>query len=224
MNDLDGLPDVGELGVWVSNQQAVENLQHAIVSAPRDLRMVRQGLANILRTDPPAFTRRFDPHRGRVWKQEAHEFIKFITDPLPDGLGTDAQTMRLLLRDCPEELALFDLAVSRGRGGNNNPEGIGGRTGKVANPDIVRVDNGDDSKGPPAGNSAEYAHRRLSRERPDLFDRVRKGELTPHGAMVEAGFRKKPTPLEMVKRLLPKLGRDELAEVVRLCVAQSNNE
>ena len=39
------------------------------------------------------------------------------------------------------------------------------------------------------GNSAGYAARRLSKNRPDLFERVLSGELSCHAAMIEAGFR-----------------------------------
>lgn len=41
------------------------------------------------------------------------------------------------------------------------------------------------------GNDRSYAHARLRRDRPDLHARVLSGELSPHAAMIEAGFRKK---------------------------------
>jgi hypothetical protein len=43
----------------------------------------------------------------------------------------------------------------------------------------------------PTGNSAAAAFRRLERQRPDLLDRVLGGELSPHAAMIAAGFRKR---------------------------------
>lgn len=42
----------------------------------------------------------------------------------------------------------------------------------------------------PTGTSSAAALRRLRKERPDLHARVLAEELTPHRAMVEAGFRK----------------------------------
>jgi hypothetical protein len=42
----------------------------------------------------------------------------------------------------------------------------------------------------PAGNSRAYALRRLREQRPDIHARVLGGELSPHAAMVEAGFRR----------------------------------
>jgi len=38
------------------------------------------------------------------------------------------------------------------------------------------------------GTSVNYAVRRLGKERPDLLDKVKAGELSPYRAMVEAGF------------------------------------
>jgi hypothetical protein len=43
----------------------------------------------------------------------------------------------------------------------------------------------------PTGNSAAAALRRLERQRPDLLDRVLAAELSPHAAMITAGFRKR---------------------------------
>jgi hypothetical protein len=60
------------------------------------------------------------------------------------------------------------------------------------------------------GNSKEYAHRVLRDKRPDIHERVLKGELTAHAGMVEAGFRKKvarkkPTALDKAMRAIAKL-------------------
>jgi hypothetical protein len=44
---------------------------------------------------------------------------------------------------------------------------------------------------PKYGNSRVFALERLSRQRPDLFRRVEKGELSANAAAIEAGFRKK---------------------------------
>lgn len=48
------------------------------------------------------------------------------------------------------------------------------------------------------GNSRAYALARLRKDRPDLHAQVLLGELSPHAAMIEAGFRVKSIsiPLE----------------------------
>jgi hypothetical protein len=49
------------------------------------------------------------------------------------------------------------------------------------------------------GTSRAYTLDRLARERPDLFEQVRAGELSANAAAIEAGFRKRPTPLERAR-------------------------
>jgi hypothetical protein len=58
--------------------------------------------------------------------------------------------------------------------------------------------------------------RRLHRERPDLLDRVTKGELSANAAAIEAGFRRKLTPFEQVMKLLPKLTEEERRQLRQL--------
>jgi hypothetical protein len=58
-----------------------------------------------------------------------------------------------------------------------------------------------------------YILARLDRDRPDLADMVRVRKLTANSAAMAAGFRRKPTPFETVKRLWPKLTPDEQAQV-----------
>lgn len=70
------------------------------------------------------------------------------------------------------------------------------------------------------GNSSSYGLQRLERERPDLHERVRSGELSAHAAMVEAGFRKRsvvlsPDPLQAGRRLCEVYGPGELRVILR---------
>src|SRR5262249_54816374 len=99
----------------------------------------------------------------------------------------------------------------QGRGAQTRGAGAdaaGGGGGELVNNTNVMVDQPETPKPPPQGdspapqrarqgNTVPYAHRRLFRDRPDLFERVRQGELSAHAAMVEAGFRKVPTPLDV---------------------------
>jgi hypothetical protein len=65
------------------------------------------------------------------------------------------------------------------------------------------------------GTSWQDTVDRLRRDRPDLAERVMRGELSAHAAAIEAGFRKKPTPSEMVAKLLPMLTDDQFEQAVR---------
>lgn len=61
------------------------------------------------------------------------------------------------------------------------------------------------------GNSRAYSIARLKRDRPDLADMVIAGELSANAAAVEAGFRKRDTPLDALRRAWGKATEDERA-------------
>ena len=70
----------------------------------------------------------------------------------------------------------------------------------------------------PHGTSKDYTLRRLARAgRNDLLGRIESGELSANKAAIEAGFRRKPTPLEQVMKLLDKLDPGELRQIVEVC-------
>lgn len=50
------------------------------------------------------------------------------------------------------------------------------------------------------GNHAAYGLARLDRDRPDLAAKVRTGKLSVHAASIEAGFRKAPTGLDLLRK------------------------
>lgn len=55
------------------------------------------------------------------------------------------------------------------------------------------------------GNSRAYTLDRLSRDAPELYEAVKRKELSPYAAAIEAGIRKRPQPLDQIRKLLPKL-------------------
>lgn len=63
------------------------------------------------------------------------------------------------------------------------------------------------------GNSLSYTLARLLREHPKLYKRVIAGELSANAAAIEAGFRKRPTPLEQIRKLIAKLTPQERAKL-----------
>lgn len=96
-------------------------------------------------------------------------------------------------------------ATDRGKGGANNPEGANQHTPKdKVNDGIAIIDqSGGPASPPPARkrdtNDRPYAIRRLARQRPDLLEKVKAGEVSAHGAMVEAGFHRVPTILDILR-------------------------
>ena len=79
--------------------------------------------------------------------------------------------------------------------GDGNPTGNNQYTVKTGTVDNVNTSTR------PGGNSPSYALRRLRKNRPDLHARVLANELSPNGAMVEAGFRERTVqiPLDVTR-------------------------
>lgn len=137
-------------------------------------------------------------------------FQEYVECHTPDGLGADIPTIKRLCRDNPEALNAIDAATQRGRGGNN-PDGANQYTRDIA----VEFDNvqvnlpgGCTAQATavkaPTGNSREASLRRLRKDRPDILEKVLAGELSPHAAMIEAGFRRTKSPEEQVRHWFAK--------------------
>ena len=122
--------------------------------------------------------------------QEFARFEDFVTTPPIEGLGG---TIGLLKRMCAsdrEALDLLDQVTTGEHGGDRKSE-----EAMTIKRDNVTLDNAD------RGNSPSYALRRLRKNRPDLHARVLANELSPNGAMVEAGFRERTVqiPLDVTR-------------------------
>lgn len=118
--------------------------------------------------------------KSRVVRQtgeiaQFERFEQFVAAAPMAGLGADMATIRRLCRDDAEALDLIQQAVQ------SCPQ-QGRRT------DFVDIINEVER---PTGTSAEQALRRLRKDAPELHAKVIAGELKPHAAMVEAGFRKR---------------------------------
>jgi hypothetical protein len=59
------------------------------------------------------------------------------------------------------------------------------------------------------GTTREYTLARLKRDHPELAERVVNGDLSANAAAIEAGFRKKATPLEALRRSWSRATADE---------------
>lgn len=138
-------------------------------------------------------------------------FLDFVHHHPYQGLGADVPTLRRICegdREALEMLDGVDGVLKKGPGGNNNPQGANQhvRPQKEVTLDIVQGEHA------PSGNSSGAGRRRLAKHRPDLSARVRAGELSVNAAMIEAGFRKKPTNLEVALRAYFKLTPAEVKD------------
>lgn len=133
-------------------------------------------------------------------------FEEFVVTPPLAGLGTDIDFLRSIARDDPTALDAIDRATQQPVGVNQHTEG-------------VNIVNTLDDR--PQGNSADYALRKLRADAPEMHARVLAGELSPHAAMVQAGYRKKmyqiPADAEDAAIvLLKKFNADELQQIVEI--------
>ena len=128
---------------------------------------------------------------------------------MPDGYGTSIATLKRICRDSPEALDAIDRACLRKPGGTNNASGVNQHSDSE-----VIVDNiHNDRQERPSGTSRDAAIRRLRKDRPDLHEKVLREQITPHAAMIEAGFRKKLSNVEQMMSIWRKSSPQEKDEI-----------
>lgn len=144
--------------------------------------------------------------RTQLGEVVTHErFEEFVTDQPLRGLGVDVALVERIVADSPETVNMLDQVLQRPAGGHH-----------------VIDDNVNNDRTSPTGNSRGVALRRLRRDRPDLLARVVAGELSPHAAAVEAGFRQRTATvpvgdLAATARVLARhLDTAELVELAQL--------
>jgi hypothetical protein len=128
-------------------------------------------------------------------------FIEFVEAQPPEGLGTNIKMLRRLCADEAEALDLIDRVAQTSHGGDRRSDNF-----KFDN---VKLDLSE------TGNSRAYALRRLRKDRPDLHARILLGEISPHQAMKEAGFRRKTlsvpyNPVEAARVIAKRFSKREL--------------
>ena len=160
----------------VHNGQLIEGLLHAVRSGKSGLNQVPMLVKRVIEDD---MWRDFVVDRTRE-RVTYNRFIDFVTTKPLEGLGAD---LNLLNRICAEHTDVLDLITRETQGKPGNPTGANQyQSGKLYNVQDTTA---------PVGNSSAAALRRLRKDRPDLLKRVIAGKLSPHGGMVEAGFRPK---------------------------------
>ena len=130
----------------------------------------------------------------------------------------------------PQMLDSYISRLTQGKSAEKELRGIGGlcqaardnpiaeHGGTGANQHTVKTEsrgNNVTSAPEPRGNGKTYTLRRLARDRPDLLAKVEAGEIeSVNKAAIEAGFRKKLTPLEAARKAIAKLTEEDRATLV----------
>ena len=143
----------------------IDALGSALADGETSLGQVPQLLRKVLENDA---WKQFETKMGKVVAYD--RFEDFVTTPPLAGLGASMDIIKRIVAEDPVTMDLLDRTLQR-------PTGRPQKT----------VDNVNKLR--PSGNSAESALRKLRKDRPDLHARVLSGELSPHKAMIEAGFR-----------------------------------
>lgn len=156
------------------NYEVTNRLGLAITGGERGLRAVPGLLKKILKED--LWQHRYIPETKRA--VDFNKFAEFVTTAPLEGLGSDVKTLRRLCADDTEALDELEKAVQGKHGGDRKSDQI--------KSDNITLDSQDNR-----GTSPTYALRRLRKDRPDLHKQVIEKKLSPHGAMVQAGFRPK---------------------------------
>lgn len=185
--------------VLIENEAFVDALRRSLWSGDAGMKDVPELLICVLR-DGRWKTRQIQTGEQVVFRR----FEDFAAAKPLEGLGANLDVIRRLCADNPEAVDLLDRALGTKQGERS---------------DIVNNGNEVRSEARPVGNSRQYAMRRLRTRRPDLHARVLAREITPHAAMVEAGFRRRTVPMPTdvdgaAKVLARHFTRDEAREIM----------
>jgi hypothetical protein len=209
------------LGPLIANHETIATAQRAIIAAPRDLKVLQDSVELIL--DKDAWRDHFDPLRRQRF--QATDVLAFITaEPEKGGLGVTLEMLERLLDANSRAMELLVNTIKKNRGGQLGNQNAATPDDEAEEPiqaedktnhtnSMIRLPAPTGSQIPPAiqGTTVGYAIRKLSASRPDLLKRVQAGELSYNAAMIEAGFRKVPTILDILRKAWAKASQEERA-------------
>jgi hypothetical protein len=130
----------------------------------------------------------------RVWEHRIYHGREYrlpnlralITEKPMAGWGEDPKKIEALIKDDPEVLPMFREAMK-------------GQAGRKCGDNITQLTKAE------KGTSKAYTLTRLQKDNPEIYEEVKAGKLTANAGAIKAGWRKIPTPMEIIQRLLPKL-------------------
>jgi hypothetical protein len=142
-------------------------------------------------------------------EEEVHYqyFEEFVEAPTPRGLETTMETLRNLC--CKDDEVRSELTKVTKRP-DGNP--IGNNQHTEDEEGTLYNIQGSSKEKAPTGTSKDAGLRRLSKDRPDLHQKVVDGEMSVHAACTDAGFRKKPCPVTTAKKAVEKMTAKQLKE------------
>lgn len=169
---------------------------------------------------------------------EFQRFEDFVRSLPLEGLGADMSLIRRICSDDKEALDLLDKALKHSPGPPPKPKPVEkpreAKSAPQSEPtgertESVNIVNGSKGELRPFGNSSARAIRHLRESRPDLHAKVVAKELSPHAAMIEAGFRRKTItiplePASAARVLRRHFDEAQLRELARLLMSQEGGQ
>ncbi len=157
----------------IHNGQLVAGLMEAMLDGERSLSSIPKLVKKII--------------SERMWedfyidrtKQHVNpkSFMEFVSAQPMEGLGIDLELLERICRDDEDAMKLIHKVTIGSHGGDRKSKNI-----KIDNVNLAT---------PPNGNARQHALRKLRKDRPDLHAQVLAKKLSPHAAMIEAGYRVK---------------------------------
>ena len=144
-------------------------------------------------------------------------FEDFVRTPPLEGLGSTLDIIDRLCKGHRKAEDALDRVMQR-------PHGQRGAERPEEEKDVYNVNIFSEER--PVGNTTAYALRRLRAQRPDLHEQVLADMLSPHAAMVQAGFRKRTVsipiddPADVARRLRALLTPEQRRNVAALLATE----
>jgi hypothetical protein len=138
----------------------------------------------------------------RVWEHRIYHGREYrlpnlralITEKPMAGWGEDPKKIEALIKDDPEVLPMFREAMK-------------GQAGRKCGDNITQLTKAE------KGTSKAYTLTRLQKDNPEIYEEVKAGKLTANAGAIKAGWRKAPTPMEIIRKQIPKLTQEERTQL-----------
>lgn len=166
--------EMNEVEAYQVCNSAISALSHGETNLSIFPKLLRRIIAE------EAWKTRRVPGKGMIEMQSLRELV---TTPPIIGWGEDPAKIEAVIRDDAEVLAMWREAM-KGKAGRPKRE-------------LETHRNPTQYKTPDRGRAYDLS--RLRREAPELFERVKAGEMSANAAAIEAGFRRRKTALEKLK-------------------------
>ena len=136
-------------------------------------------------------------HEGVI---KLNSLCELITEKPLKGWGTTIEKVQKYINDDPDLLVMFREHTIQTEGKKPKHEDYTGNNVTSIN----RV----------TGNSKAYTLQRLKENHEELYNEVKEGKLSANAAAIQAGFRKKDTPLEVAIKAFGKLSDTERSQFI----------